>query len=53
MEGDARVWGLSLELLGGVVKRVSSETLRLFSEGELMGYYYYFTDMWMKLTIEG
>ena len=53
LEGDARVWGLSLGLLGGVVKRVSSETLRLFSEGELMGYYYYFTDMWMKLTTEG
>ena len=33
--GEGRARGLSLGLVGGVVKRIPFETLRLFSEGEL------------------
>jgi hypothetical protein len=33
--GEGRARGLSLGLVGGVVKRISFETLRLFSVGEL------------------
>lgn len=51
--GEGRRRGKSLGLLGGVVKRVDLETLRLFSEGELPGVSMLYRNLCETLTIAG